>query len=244
VSCASTPNLQPNLGVIYCGRYGCGEGVLHPLFKAGWKGEQPVLPVLEGGKTVLPMIHVRDLAAIVVRISEKKPEQKEYARRCRTRPCFCNTLRMYLAVDDGRCKQADIVKAIASQLQDGSVVSMDTPQCVLPPPAARQPARNVRLICGRYLAWMSENDASTESHLLPLQLQLKARFSGKDALDVPWSCLSGAAEGSGNKQMQHVTASTNNCSMSQHSATTGAAQPHATLVSHTPPQASSPTWRK
>ena len=38
---------------------------------------------------------------------------------------------MYLAVDDGRCKQADIVKAIASQLQDGSVVNMDTPQCVL-----------------------------------------------------------------------------------------------------------------
>ena len=61
--------------------YGCGEGALHPLFKAGWKGEQPVLPVLDGGKTVLPMIHVRDLAAIVVRISEKKPEQKEYAER-------------------------------------------------------------------------------------------------------------------------------------------------------------------
>ncbi len=57
--------------------YGCGEGVLHPLFKAAWKGEQPVLPILEGGKTVLPMIHVRDLAAIVVKISEKKPEQKE-----------------------------------------------------------------------------------------------------------------------------------------------------------------------
>jgi nucleoside-diphosphate-sugar epimerase len=36
-----------------------------------------VLPILEGGKTVLPMIHVRDLAAMVVRISEKKPEQKE-----------------------------------------------------------------------------------------------------------------------------------------------------------------------
>ncbi len=133
--------------------YGCGEGVLHPLFKAGWKGEQPVLPVLDGGKTVLPMIHVRDLAAIVVRISEKKPEQKEY-----------------LAVDDGRCKQADIVKAIATSLQDGSVADMNTSQ---------------------YLAWMSENDATTEGHLLPLQLHIKVRFSGKDALDIPWTSLSG-----------------------------------------------------
>jgi adenylate kinase len=133
--------------------YGCGEGVLHPLFKAGWKGEQPVLPILNGGKTVLPMIHVRDLAAIVVRISEKKPEQKEF-----------------LAVDDGRCKQADIVKAIASSLQDGSVVDMNTSQ---------------------YLAWMSENDASTEGHLLHLQLHIKARFAAKDALDIPWTSLSG-----------------------------------------------------
>ena len=133
--------------------YGCGEGALHPLFKAGWKGEQPVLPILEGGKTVLPMIHVRDLAAIVVRISEKKPEQKEY-----------------LAVDDGRCKQADIVKAVAQSLQDGSVTDMNTLQ---------------------YLAWMSENDATTEGHLLPLQLSLKVRFSAKDALDIPWTSLSG-----------------------------------------------------
>jgi hypothetical protein len=41
---------------------------------------------------------------------------------------FCNTLLMYLAVDDGRCKQADIVKAIATSLQDGSVVDMNTSQ--------------------------------------------------------------------------------------------------------------------
>ena len=38
---------------------------------------------------------------------------------------------------------------------------------------------------------MSENDATTENHLLPLQLHLKARFSAKDALDVPWCSLSG-----------------------------------------------------
>jgi hypothetical protein len=38
---------------------------------------------------------------------------------------------------------------------------------------------------------MSENDASSEGHLLPLQLYLKARFSAKDALDVPWTALSG-----------------------------------------------------
>jgi len=43
----------------------------------------------------------------------------------------------------------------------------------------------------QYLAWMSENDATTENHLLPLQLHLKARFSAKDALDVPWCSLSG-----------------------------------------------------
>ena len=35
---------------------------------------------------------------------------------------------MYLAVDDGRCKQADIVKAIATSLQDGAVVDMNTSQ--------------------------------------------------------------------------------------------------------------------
>jgi hypothetical protein len=38
---------------------------------------------------------------------------------------------------------------------------------------------------------MSENDATTEGHLLSMQLHLKARFSAKDALDIPWSSLSG-----------------------------------------------------
>lgn len=89
--------------------YGCGEDILHPLFKCGWMGEDPVLPILDGGHKALPMLHVRDLASLVVRVSEKKPDEQQ----------------AFLAVDDGRCTVKSVVKSIATKLQNGETNVMN-----------------------------------------------------------------------------------------------------------------------
>ncbi len=53
--------------------YGHGEDVLHALFKTAWLLKSPSLPVIGDGSNVIPMIHLSDLAAIVLRVLDSKP---------------------------------------------------------------------------------------------------------------------------------------------------------------------------
>jgi len=85
--------------------YGCGEGVLHSLFKCSWLGTHKVLPILGSGANKVPMIHVQDLAGVVLSVAK-------------TRPTEFSTV---VAVDRGEATIGDVVKAISTVLQSGEV---------------------------------------------------------------------------------------------------------------------------
>jgi adenylate kinase len=83
--------------------YGCGEGVLHSLFKCSWLGTHKAMPVLGDGSNQVPMIHVKDLAGIVSQVAVKKPAE-------------ANGI---LAVDQAETNLLDVCKAISGVLQAG-----------------------------------------------------------------------------------------------------------------------------
>jgi len=85
--------------------YGCGEGVLHSLFKCSWLGTHKALPILGSGANRVPMIHVQDLAGIVMAVAK-------------LRPADFSTV---LAVDRAESTIGEVVKAISTALQSGEV---------------------------------------------------------------------------------------------------------------------------
>ena len=84
--------------------YGCGEGVLHSLFKCSWTGSHKQLPVYGNGKNKIPMIHISDLAGVVLSIAQKRPE-----------------LTTFVAVDQAETTLLDVITAISTVLQEGEV---------------------------------------------------------------------------------------------------------------------------
>lgn len=94
--------------VIWSGlTYGCGEGVLHSLFKCSWLGTHKVLPILGSGANRVPMIHVHDLAGIVLAVAKQRPAD----------------FSTVLAVDRGESTIGDVVKAISAVMQSGETKS-------------------------------------------------------------------------------------------------------------------------
>jgi len=83
--------------------YGNGENMLHWLFKQAWHGA-PSLPVYGSGSNVIPLIHVRDLASIVLNVLDSKPKRK-----------------YILAVDQSHYTLRDIVKRISQSLTTGKI---------------------------------------------------------------------------------------------------------------------------
>ena len=55
--------------------YGNGENILHWLFKQAWQGASS-LPIYGTGTNVIPLIHVRDLANIVLNVIDSKPKAR------------------------------------------------------------------------------------------------------------------------------------------------------------------------
>lgn len=84
--------------------YGEGENLFHFLFKTAWLGSSPQLHIYGNGQSVLPTIHIRDLANIVVNICDQKPK-----------------VRYILAVDDGNSTLEDIVRSISNNLGTGKI---------------------------------------------------------------------------------------------------------------------------
>ncbi|KAL7059030.1 hypothetical protein AAHC03_013852 [Spirometra sp. Aus1] len=83
--------------------YGEEEDIFHPFFKAGWLNA-PLLEVFGPGENIIPTIHVRDLASIVVQIADK-----------------CPTTYYILATENSRNTLKEIVRAISSALTTGKV---------------------------------------------------------------------------------------------------------------------------
>ncbi|BHF70029.1 Adenylate kinase 7 [Sparganum proliferum] len=83
--------------------YGEEEDIFHPFFKSGWLNA-PLLEVFGPGENIIPTIHVRDLASIVVQIADK-----------------CPTTHYILATENSRNTLKEIVRAISSALTTGKV---------------------------------------------------------------------------------------------------------------------------
>lgn len=86
--------------------YGNGENMLHWMFKQAWQGT-PSIPIYGAGTNVIPLIHVRDLANIVLNVVDAKPKA-----------------RYILAVDQSHSTLRDIVKSISRALTTGKVHTM------------------------------------------------------------------------------------------------------------------------
>jgi adenylate kinase len=85
--------------------YGCGEGVLHSLFKCSWTGTHKSLPVLGNGLNKEPMIHISDLSGVVLAIAQKRPQE-------------FNT---FVAADHSDNTLLQVVTSISTVLQEGEV---------------------------------------------------------------------------------------------------------------------------
>jgi adenylate kinase len=158
--------------------YGCGEGVLHSLFRCSWLPPEEVgaddalslrrawrtekkLPFLGAGNNKIPMIHVSDLAGMVLELAKRAPTD----------------IKSVLAVDKGQTTLAGCVQAISKALQSGEVMSLDQNQ---------------------YLQFMTDFE---EPHVNSLLLQLNMKMSllngevlGYGEEDVTWVAKTGFIE--------------------------------------------------
>ena len=73
--------------------YGTGEEIFHFLFKTAWHGQAPALQCFGNGQNIVPTIHIKDLAAVIVNICDQNPK-----------------VRYLVAVDDSKNTLEEIVK--------------------------------------------------------------------------------------------------------------------------------------
>lgn len=73
--------------------YGEGEEIFHFLFKSAWLGVSPFLKIFGNGQNILPTIHVKDLASVLLNVCDQKPK-----------------VRYILAVDDSKPTLEEIVR--------------------------------------------------------------------------------------------------------------------------------------
>lgn len=73
--------------------YGSGEEIFHFLFKTAWHGQAPALQCFGNGQNIVPTIHIKDLAAVIVNICDQNPK-----------------VRYLVAVDDSKNTLEEIVK--------------------------------------------------------------------------------------------------------------------------------------
>lgn len=91
--------------------YGMGESILNSHFEKAWKQEPARIPVVGSGHNLVPTVHVTDLARMVAKIFETKPERK------------------YIFGIDNTPKptQKRLVKAISNGVGTGLIESIDIP---------------------------------------------------------------------------------------------------------------------
>lgn len=57
-------------------QYGKGECIFNSHFKKAWLQDPPKLPYVDDGKNLVPTVHVVDLARMVKKVYETKPEKQ------------------------------------------------------------------------------------------------------------------------------------------------------------------------
>ena len=80
--------------------YGSGEEIFHFLFKTAWHGQAPALQCFGNGQNIVPAIHIKDLAAVIVNICDQNPK-----------------VRYLVAVDDSKNTLEEIVKVYCAILR-------------------------------------------------------------------------------------------------------------------------------
>ncbi|KAL0963151.1 hypothetical protein UPYG_G00350390 [Umbra pygmaea] len=95
-------------------QYGMGENLFHYFFKVSWLGELARVPVFGPGTNVIPTIHVRDLASVVLTVIVQKPKAK----------CF-------IAVDESKNTLEDIVQIISFALSHGKIQNVPKEEAYL-----------------------------------------------------------------------------------------------------------------
>jgi adenylate kinase family enzyme len=92
--------------------YGRGEAIFNSHIQKAWLQEPVRLPYIGDGNNLLPTIHVTDLARMVFKVFEKKPERK------------------YIFAVDNNLKptQKKLISAISNGIGTGLVESQDIPE--------------------------------------------------------------------------------------------------------------------
>lgn len=91
--------------------YGMGESIFESHFKKAWLQDPAKLPYIGEGKNLVPTVHVKDLARMVKKVYETKPE-KQY---------------MFAVDNTRRPTQKRLIAAISNGIGTGLVESIDYP---------------------------------------------------------------------------------------------------------------------
>lgn len=113
--------------ILACGiPYGDGEDLLFPLMKYAWNSKNAEqtgftdvihhTPLIDEGNNIIPMIHVRDLAALLVSTLQGQMIDK-----------------FVMAVDKSETKLKDVVEAISKYYSDGEIQQIERDQALTIP---------------------------------------------------------------------------------------------------------------
>ena len=93
--------------------YGKGEAIFNSHFKKAWLQNPERLPIVGEGKNYVPTVHVTDLARMVKKVFESKPE------------------RQYIfGIDNTKMpRQRRLIKAVSEGIGTGLTESIDIPPC-------------------------------------------------------------------------------------------------------------------
>ncbi|NWV64658.1 KAD7 kinase, partial [Malurus elegans] len=95
-------------------QYGAEEGLFHYFFKMCWLSETPVIPVFEDGNNIVPTIHVRDLAAVLQNVADRRPD-----------------FQYVLGVDASMHTLEELVKCISKNVGPGKTERISTENVLL-----------------------------------------------------------------------------------------------------------------
>ncbi|KAJ7383963.1 Adenylate kinase 7 [Desmophyllum pertusum] len=90
------------------------EEIFHFLFKTAWHGQAPALQCFGNGQNIVPSIHIKDLAAVIVNICDQNPK-----------------VRYLVAVDDSKNTLEEIVKVVSLHLGNGKVKNITKEEALL-----------------------------------------------------------------------------------------------------------------
>eukprot|EP00760_Papus_ankaliazontas_P017158 PhM_4_TR17049/c0_g1_i2/m.8524/K00939/adk, AK; adenylate kinase len=118
--CRNVNNPKLQTYVVFSGlMYGCGEELLHPLFKQAWHLAPEGLPMYGTGEQMLPMIHTLDLVALVTKLMQIFDADQHLEQR------------YIFGVDEGQCTYNKFVAALNENMGPGSTFPVTEKEMML-----------------------------------------------------------------------------------------------------------------